>query len=165
MAFAAPDAVVVLGCRLRWSQESGLRQLLGAGGRRVESAVRLVRELEEDGSRPRVLASGGRSWAGVIEADALAEELARLAVPLHRIERERRSRSTKENARLVATCVPSGARIAVVTCDWHLSRAVALFRAQGFEVQPVSAPSGHVSWARRVWRWGRERVAATLDGL
>src|SRR5215472_2397579 len=99
MLASSPDAVVVLGCQLHWS---AARTLMGAAGRRARSAAQLVLSLETVGKTPRVVASGGRAWSGVIEADALANELARLGVPLDRIERERRSWSTKANARHVA---------------------------------------------------------------
>src|SRR5215472_16613236 len=141
-----PDAVVVLGCRLYWTPA---RTLAGAIGRRAQSAARLVLRLETEGQQPRFVACGWRAWSGVIEADALAKELARLGVPIHRIERERRSCSTKANARHVAALLAPGARVAVVTCDWHMSRAAALFRAEGLDVHPVPTLAGDASWARR----------------
>jgi uncharacterized SAM-binding protein YcdF (DUF218 family) len=155
------DAIVVLGCRLRWSVDG---RLLGAGGRRVQTAARVWRELAAKAPNLKVIASGGRVWGGVVEADALAQELARAGVPAAHIERERLSWSTKENARFVADRLgPS--RIAVVTCDWHLARAALLFRAQRFEVEPIPAIGEPPSLGARLWRWGRERVASRLDGV
>jgi uncharacterized SAM-binding protein YcdF (DUF218 family) len=155
------EAIVVLGCRLEWD---GAGRLVGAGGRRVEAAAALVRELGARGRGPRIVASGGRAWDGVFEADAMGEELARRGVDPMRIDRERGSRSTRENARNTRALL-GPLRAAVVTCDWHLPRALALFRAEGFEVCGVPAPSGSARWTRRLYRWGRERVARALDRL
>jgi uncharacterized SAM-binding protein YcdF (DUF218 family) len=161
MAAGLVDAIVVLGCRLRWSVDG---RLLGAGGRRVQAAARVWRELGREAPDVKVIASGGRVWGGVVEADALAQELVRAGVPASRVERERLSWSTKENARFVADRL-APAHIAVVTCDWHLGRAVALFHAQGFEVEPVPAVGEPPSLGERLWRWGRERVASRIDGV
>jgi uncharacterized SAM-binding protein YcdF (DUF218 family) len=150
--------VVILGCRV--TQDGDRRALVGALSRRVATGAALVRE----DPRLRVVVSGGRAWGGVVEADAMAEGLRRAGVPEDRIERERRSRSTRQNARFVRALVEAR-RIALVTCDWHLPRAVALFEEHGFEVEGVPAPSPRTRWSLWLWRWGRERVAAKLDRL
>src|SRR5271166_6360367 len=113
-------AVVILGCRVTRDGAGG--PLVGALCRRVKTGAVLARE------EPwaRVVASGGRAWRGVLEADAMAEGLRRAGVLEARIERERRSCSTRQNARYVAMLL-GACRIKLVTCDWHLPRAVALF--------------------------------------
>ena len=60
-----------------------------------------------------------------------------------------RSRDTGENAeRTAALLRPEGIRrIALVTDSWHMPRAAAHFRAQGFDV--VLAPTGFASWQER----------------
>src|SRR5262245_19693650 len=89
------EAIVVLGCAIR----RDTRGLTGAAARRVAHAASVFREV---GGQPLVVASGGRAWLGVVEADALAEELTRLGVPADRIVRERCSLSTRDNARYTA---------------------------------------------------------------
>ncbi|MGD0530424.1 MAG: YdcF family protein, partial [Polyangiaceae bacterium] len=158
-AALAPRALVVLGCRV--SPGAGGR-LEGALGRRVEAAAaEYARRGEGAGV---VVASGGRRWAGVVEADAMARELARRGVPPGVIVRERCSLSTRDNARFaVAALERRGiARATVVTCAWHLPRAVALFRRAGMVVDGLPAPPGDAPWRKRFWRWGRETVLTLL---
>lgn len=148
-------AVVVLGCRVVLDGEG---RLVGALGRRVATAAALYgRRADED---TVVVASGGRSWAGLVEADAMARELTRLGVPERAVVRERCSLSTVDNARFgVAALARRGIDAgAVVTCAWHLPRAVVLFEGQGLRVEGVAAAAGEARLASRIWRWGRERV-------
>jgi cyclophilin family peptidyl-prolyl cis-trans isomerase len=103
----------------------------------------------------------------VVEADAMREELVRAGVPADAIVRERCSLSTRENARFTAALLRRRGmrRVTVVTCDWHLPRALAAFRRAGLEVEGFAAPSVAVPWRRRVVRWGRERVLAWAVGI
>jgi uncharacterized SAM-binding protein YcdF (DUF218 family) len=108
-----------------------------------------------------VVASGGRRWDEVVEADAMARELVARGVPEGAIARERCSLSTRDNARFTAEALARrGIRAAtVVTCSWHLPRAMVFFREVGLAVDGVAAPDGDVpSWPSRAWRWGRERI-------
>jgi uncharacterized SAM-binding protein YcdF (DUF218 family) len=70
------------------------------------------------------------------EADAAADVLAALGVPRERIEIERKSRNTYENAVDAAVLVhPKPGEIwALVTSAFHMPRAVGCFRAAGFLV-------------------------------
>jgi len=94
-------------------------------------------------------------------------ELVRAGVPAEAIVRERCSLSTRENARFTAALLRRRGmrRVTVVTCDWHLPRALAAFRRAGLEVEGFAAPSVAVPWRRRVVRWGRERVLAWAVGI
>lgn len=95
---------------------------------------------------------------------------ARLSLPKStsgNIVRERLSLSTQENARFCAEALKKR-RIdcaIIVTCEWHLPRAVALFRREGLRVEGCAAPDSQAGVALRVWRWGRERAASRFDGL
>jgi cyclophilin family peptidyl-prolyl cis-trans isomerase/uncharacterized SAM-binding protein YcdF (DUF218 family) len=141
-------------------------RLEGALGRRVEAAAAEYARRRERGEAAGVLvvASGGRRWAGVVEADAMARELARRGVPPAVVVRERCSLSTRDNARFaVAALERRGiARATVVTCAWHLPRALALFRRAGVVADGLPAPSGNAPWRQRLWRWGRETVLTLL---
>ena len=150
-------AIVVLGCGFSLDGERRLSP--GALSRRVARAAQLF-EAAGDGERIVVVASGGRAWAGVVEADAIRAELVRLGVPAAAIARERGSLSTRDNARYTAALLARRGlgRATLVTCDWHLDRALATFRRAGLEATGVPAPSGGARGLRRLWRWGRERL-------
>lgn len=145
----------MLGCRVSLDGEG---RLVGALGRRVEVAADAYGHLGD--ALGIVIASGGRRWGGVVESDAMARGLVRLGVPERVITRERCSLSTRDNARFVAEDLARRgiARATVVTCEWHLPRAVALFERQGLDVEGLASRTGRTPWSRKVWRWGREHV-------
>jgi uncharacterized SAM-binding protein YcdF (DUF218 family) len=96
----------------------------------------------------------------------MARELERLGVPASAILRERCSLSTSDNARFAAAILERhGIRAAaIVTCAWHLPRALLHFRNAGVEVQPVAAADGgSVDWSRRLWQWSRERLLIWVE--
>jgi uncharacterized SAM-binding protein YcdF (DUF218 family) len=146
---------VVLGCRVTFDDEG---RLAGALGRRVARAAAL--HARHGDGETVVVASGGRRWSGHVEADAMARELVLRGVPEKQVVRERCSLSTADNARFAAAVLArrgmSGG--AVVTCAWHVPRAVALFEQRGLRVEGVAAAAGEARWTHRIWRWGRERV-------
>ncbi len=149
------DALVLLGCRVA----DGV--LPGAAARRVERAAAAYHA----GLAPRIIVSGGRAWQGGIEADQLAGALEARGVPRHAMLLERASRTTRENARLSAALLASvgATRVGLVSCDWHLPRALACFRRVGVQAEPVAAPSPPVGAVRRAARSVRERGAAMID--
>jgi uncharacterized SAM-binding protein YcdF (DUF218 family) len=130
----------------------------GALARRVETGARTYHQ-RSDG-KTVVVVSGGRRWGDDVEADAMARELALCGVPERAIVRERCSLSTRENARFTAEVLTRrGAdRAALVTCPWHMARAVAFFSNVGLAVEPVAATGVVTPWPSRLWRWGVERV-------
>lgn len=152
----ALDALVVLGCRVR----SG-GALSPAAARRVRRAA----ELFHAGVAARVVASGGKLWDGVPEAECFARELERLGVPRSAVLCELWSESTIENARYVAKLTRRSAltRLGVVTCDWHMARALIAFRRHDLEVTPFPAPAPGRSWMLRALRAGSERVHRAFD--
>lgn len=151
------DVLVVLGCRVQGGQ------LSQAALRRVERAARAYRE---DGSA-LVVASGGKAWQGSRECEVFAEGLVARGVPAEHVLQERESLTTRGNARGVAELLRDKAprRVGIVTCDWHMPRALRLFRRVGFDPVPVPATSPtrslHVTAARSL----RERVSLALDLL
>jgi uncharacterized SAM-binding protein YcdF (DUF218 family) len=150
------EAIVLLGCRVRLDPRGRLRG--GTLARRIHAAARVY--AERGGERTIVIASGGRRWAGFIEADVMARELASRGVPESAILRERCSLTTRDNARFAARVLERRGivRAAVVTSESHLPRAVALFCRAGVEVDGVAAPDPQRPRLARFLRLARERV-------
>ncbi len=148
--------MVLLGCRLR-----PFGALSAAGERRVARAAAAYRE----GAAPRILACGGKIWTRVRETDALCAALIRAGVPEASLEREGFSRSTRQNARYAAKLLlPRGIRrIGVVTCDWHMPRALRCFEGAGFEATPVPALAPRLHGLRGLERTVRERISFAVD--
>jgi vancomycin permeability regulator SanA len=132
----ALDAIAVLGCRLG---EHG--RLLGTARRRVEHAARLFR----DGAAPVVIASGGKVWFGVSEADAFGAVLIDLGVPAE-LSHERGFR-----------------KVGIVTSDWHMPRALAAFARFGIAVEACPAATPDPSLRGRLYRYASERVRGIGD--
>ncbi len=167
---AARTVIVVLGCRAVIDPAG--RLVPGALARRVDAASRLYLELARLDRQPRgqptlIVASGGRRWGTVVEADAMAHELRLRGVPDGAIVRERCSLCTRDNARFVAEALArrgSGAAL-VVTCNWHMPRALALFTRAGIDVEPFPAfAEERGSRRHRLWRSVREGVLTWVQG-
>ncbi len=153
-----PMSLVLLGCRV-----TGPNTLSPPATRRAWRALRAF----HTGQVARILACGGKSWRGVREADALCAFLAENGVPEAALERELWSRCTRQNAHYAANLwLPRGLfRVGVVTCDWHMPRALACFRGAGFEAEPLPAPSPAVSTGQTLLRDARERASWVVDSL
>lgn len=144
---AAP-LLCVLGCR---SDSLALR-------RRVTAAA------EAYGGGP-IVVSGGRAWNGVVEADAMAALLVDAAIPADAIVRERCSFDTRDNARFTAALLARHGRqdVTVVTCAWHLPRAMELFREAGLDVAGLAASEAPAGTLTRLYRRAREAVSRSKD--
>jgi uncharacterized SAM-binding protein YcdF (DUF218 family) len=151
-------SLVLLGCRV-----TGPATLSPAAARRAMRAAHGFRA----GLSSHILACGGKTWVGVREADALCAFLAAEGIPERALEREVWSRSTRQNAHYAARLLqPRGVfRIGVVTCDWHMPRALSCFRGAGFDARPLPAISPQVSVAETLLRQTRERISFSLDQL
>jgi uncharacterized SAM-binding protein YcdF (DUF218 family) len=152
------DAIVLLGCRI-----GTRRRPTGAARRRTERAARAWRE----GAAPVIVVSGGRRWHGVCEADALRDLLLGAGVPARCVVTERRSRSTLQNARFAGEVLRArgATEVGIVTCDWHLRRALSAFRRLGFRVVGLAAPSPPAGRWRSLVIGGRERLSSVLDSV
>jgi uncharacterized SAM-binding protein YcdF (DUF218 family) len=108
--------------------------------------------------------SGGKRWHGVREADALRESLLRAGVPDSSIVVETRSLTTRQNARFVAELLRRRGltRAGIVTCDWHLPRAIACFSHFGIDAVRVPVPSPPLPPLRRLRRQLRESTSGLL---
>ena len=157
-------AIVVLGCRVEPAD-----RLKGASARRAARAARAFR----DGVASLLIASGDVRWGGVAEAEALCRELVICGVPRERILLEGRSRTTRQNAQFVARLIESGnlgfgvpaagARLALVTCDWHMPRALRCFGFVGFRALALPAASPAIAAPRRLVRSANEAVSGWVD--
>jgi uncharacterized SAM-binding protein YcdF (DUF218 family) len=150
------DAIVVLGCRIAPSGRPG-----PAAARRAHAAASAYLA----GVAPRVVVSGGRRWGSAIEARVMGGVLAERGVPAAAIVEELCSLSTHENAVLSAALLRrlGARRAAVVTCPWHMARALADFRAAGVDVFPIPAARGFQTLTRRVYLHAHEVVCTWLD--
>ena len=151
-----PAAIVVLGARVRAG---------GAAGRALTR--RLTRALTAATEWPDalVIVCGGRAWDGVVEADVMARALLDLGLCEERIVRERLSLTTIENLREASRVLGERAirgPLAVVTCDWHLPRAMTITRALGLDAVACPAEAPAAPLPRRAARALRERVLRAI---
>ncbi len=130
------DGILVIGGALnaaifdKWPG-SGFEPAIG----RLYEAARLAKAHPE----ARVLDIGGPTPLEAdrrAEADAAADVLVALGVPRERIEIERKSRNTYENALYAAAIAhpKPGEAWVLVTSAFHMPRAVGCFRVAGFSV-------------------------------
>jgi len=150
------DAIVVHGCRVLASG-----RVTGAASRRVAAAAAAYR----DGIAPRVVASGGRRWGQQIEARVLGSRLVDAGVPEDAIALEMCSLSTRENALFAAAILRRiGARsAAVVTCPWHMARALANFEQAGIAAVAIPAHGPAAGLVTAIRRRIHEVLGGWLD--
>jgi uncharacterized SAM-binding protein YcdF (DUF218 family) len=158
------DAIVVLGCRI---PPSG--RLCGPAARRAEAAASAYRAQVA----PRIVASGGRRWGEQVEARAFRKELVRAGVPRDAVIEELCSLTTLENAIFSAAVLRRllhqgvsplrPPRAAIVTCPFHLPRALANFRAAGVDAFAFPAPAVRASLPSRTYLRAHEFVCSLLD--
>jgi uncharacterized SAM-binding protein YcdF (DUF218 family) len=137
-AHGPPDGIVVLGGAVG-PEISAARgtAALNEAAERLTAVAALARQFPA----ARIIYSGGNASVlrtGGIEADYALALLESLGVPRERIEVERRSRNTVENAiysKALADPKPSE-RWLLVTSAYHMPRAVGAFRRAGFSVEP-----------------------------
>jgi uncharacterized SAM-binding protein YcdF (DUF218 family) len=117
------------------------------------------------GVAPRIVVSGGRRWGAQVEARTLRAALVRAGVPEAAVIEELCSLSTHENAVCSAALLGrlGARRAAVVTCPWHMARALQCFRGAG--VDAIAHPTGpvEVSWSERLYLEAHEVVCSVLD--
>ena len=105
-------------------------------------------------------------WKGFVESDVMASELEARGVARDRILRERCSSTTLENldeARTIVAQRAGMATVAVVTCDWHLPRALAIACCLGLRAVGIEAPSGPAPVRLQVYRAIHEAVIRPID--
>ncbi len=151
------DAIVVLGCGV-----GPAGRLVAGSRRRVQRAAAAWGERVAD----HIVVSGGRRWNGACEADAFARGLEARGVPRKSIVFECCSLSTYDNAIYTARIARRRRwrRLAIVTCEWHVPRAMACFHALGVDAFALPAPAPSSSWAHRSFKRFRERASWWLAG-
>jgi uncharacterized SAM-binding protein YcdF (DUF218 family) len=152
------EAIVILGGRVRFGADGRLE---GALARRCARGA----ELHRARRGAIVVACGGCVWGDIVEADAIADEIVARGVPREHVVRERMSVSTRDNARFAAIALAKRGidRAAIVTCDWHLPRAIRAFEKEGLVVSGHPVASAKMGFMRSAYRTIRERVAARID--
>lgn len=157
MVRAVPTRIaVVLGCSVSPDGRPG-----AAAARRCEAAFELLR----DGRVDAILVTGGRRWHGRAEADVMCGYLAVLGVPPERLHAEACSLNTFENAWFSSLLLRAmGAReVTVVTCDFHLSRAVRTFHRLGIDATGYPATTPALTPTRRASFAVREALSGMLQ--
>ncbi len=153
-----PDGIVVLGGAIS-PEISAFRDtvVLNEAAERITVAAELARRYPN----ARIVYCGGSNamWsARALEAPFAVRELEALGVAHDRITAEEQSRNTIENAvysRLVAQ-PKAGERWLLITSAFHMPRAIAAFRAAGFDVEAYP-----VDWRTR----GPRDAARFFDSL
>jgi len=132
-----PDGIVVLGGAISPDISAARGAVaLNDNAERITAAAELARRYPG----ARIIYTGGSSalfFNEGIEAAFAVRQLEALGVAHDRITAEEQSRNTIENAvfsRLIAAPKP-GQRWLLVTSAYHMSRAMAAFRAAGFAVE------------------------------
>ncbi|MBQ8972492.1 MAG: YdcF family protein [Clostridia bacterium] len=130
------DAILILGHRLlpNGKPSDDLK-------RRIERAVALYQETDAS----LVMPCGGITpGLDLTEAEVMRDMLHERGVPLDRIELEDRSRITIENVRNASKLLPESARVALVTSDYHMERALSDCKRAGIDTLgvPAETPAG-----------------------
>ena len=123
--------------------------VLGGSADRIVVAAQLALQYP----KARIVLAGGNpnliENATLTESDYAALEFERLGIAHDRLQLDRTSRNTEENARFSkAIAAPKSTdRWLLVTSAFHMPRAIGIFRKIGFVVEPCP-----VDWKTRGWR-------------
>jgi uncharacterized SAM-binding protein YcdF (DUF218 family) len=146
------DAIVVLGGTV-YSLESPRVEAEEMTGARVLRAARLYKE----GKASIIVCAGGVPYPASdgstrIESDDMHDVLVAMGVPTDAILKEKASRNTFENAQGTAELLQErGVKtILLATSAFHMPRASALFRKQGFDVVAASSDPRATG---SPWKW------------
>jgi uncharacterized SAM-binding protein YcdF (DUF218 family) len=137
-ARGAPDGIIVLGGVLNTYISRRRHDIsFGPSAERLIAGVDLLRQYPS----ARIVFSGGNSnllYPGMAESDLALRYLELSGIASARIAVDRTSRDTIENAvNAIKIAAPKpGERWLLVTSAFHMPRAVGVFRAAGFPVEP-----------------------------
>ncbi|TAL64578.1 MAG: YdcF family protein [Burkholderiaceae bacterium] len=156
--------IVVLGGALRpsWVRAGNGQVALNGAAERMTTPVVLMRQHPQ----LRLLFTGGEGelhTTGEPEAVQAREFFESMGVPSGRMQFEAAARTTYENAVFSAALpgVDKSRPWLLVTSAWHMPRALATFRADGWNATPypvdyrtgTDTPWTRYSLAKSVWRW------------
>ncbi len=152
------DAIVVLGGRVNADGHPA-----PALARRLQRAAQAFKE----GLAPTILTTGGRRWHGHLEAVRMRRYLMSLGVTEQAIELEVFARSTSENAYFCCRMARARGwnRLAVVTCPWHMPRAMGDFHRCGFSPLLLPAEAADATLRHQLYRSAKERTCSILDAF
>lgn len=159
---AAPDGIIVLGGAIDSNASAARGTLeLDASAERVMAMLLLARQFPH----ARIVYTGGSAnlvTDGASEAPIAGRLLESFGVAPERITLEGRSRTTDENAAFTRDLVAPkpGERWLLVTSAFHMPRAMAVFRAAGFNVEAYP-----VDWRTRGWIDATSPFDRLSDGL
>jgi len=119
----------------------------------------------DDGVAPLVVVSGGKCWHGRTEAESMRDALIMLGIPPNHIVCEMLSQTTAENAIFTTRMARRNQwnHLGIVTCPWHLPRAVLDFQRCGMTVTPIPAAPGTSTPTERACLAVREWTCRHLD--
>lgn len=147
------DAILILGHRLEKDGKPSDDQI-----RRVNCAVEHWKQINE----PLIMPCGGLTPGQTqTEAEVMRDLLIARGVPAEKIRLEDRSRITIENVRNAVALLGEGKRVALVTSDYHVERALDDCRRAGLDAYGVGAvtPEGEY----RDFMYAEERrIAANM---
>ena len=118
------DYIVVLGAKVNGTEPSGsLRNRIQVG----------VEYLRDNPATIAVLSGGQGSDEDISEAQCMYENMLAAGIDPARLILEEQSADTAENLRNSRSLIPEGASVGLVTNNFHIFRALALARNQGWE--------------------------------
>lgn len=116
------DYIIVLGARVKGTRPSK------ALYRRIESAAVYLKE----NPRTKAVVSGGRGRdEGISEAECMYRELKAMGIEPSRLIKEEKSVNTEENLKNSFRLIGKNKKIVLVTCSFHMYRAICLARKLG----------------------------------
>jgi uncharacterized SAM-binding protein YcdF (DUF218 family) len=132
---APADAIVLLGGATRGDTQFGALADLNEHADRLIHAVSLYKA----GKAPTIVLTGGSPEGTRTEAEQMKDLLEVMGVPGEHVLLEKKSRNTHDNAVYSAELLRAEGidRILLVTSAYHMRRSLALFEAQGLNVDPA----------------------------
>ena len=147
------DAILILGHRLEPDESPSEDQV-----RRVDCAVAHWKET----NAPVIMPCGGLTPGhSHTEADVMRDLLIERGVPAEIIHLEDKSRITIENVRNAAALLGEGKRVALVTSDYHVERALDDCRRAGLNAYGVGAVTPEGEYRDQMYAQ-EARIAASM---
>lgn len=148
------DAILILGHRLEPDGSPSEDQI-----RRVDCAVQHWRETNAQMIMPCGGLTPGQKQT---EAEVMRDLLVQRGVPKEIIRLEDRSRITIENVRNAHALLGEGRKVALVTSDYHVDRALEDCRRAGLDAYGVGAPTPEGPYREHMYAEER-RIAASMQ--